>query len=98
MIERFVALGFGASIVPAIAVQDELDAGTPIAHRVLPRSQHRRLGAIYSDRSELLPPDATAIEPGSPSYARRDDSIRRAVSALPHTPVVVRDAGAGLCE
>jgi DNA-binding transcriptional LysR family regulator len=55
VIKRFVELGLGVSIVPQVAVQNELDSGSLAAASVFAKSQARTLGVAYSERGELPP-------------------------------------------
>jgi DNA-binding transcriptional LysR family regulator len=53
VIKRLVALGFGVSVVPRIAVEAEVAAGALHAASVFPRSQARTLGVIYANSAPL---------------------------------------------
>jgi DNA-binding transcriptional LysR family regulator len=47
VIKKLVELGFGASIVPRIAIQQEIERGTLRALLILRKSDHRTLGIVY---------------------------------------------------
>lgn len=55
VIKRFVQLGLGVSIVPEVAVREEVAAGALAALPVFPRAQARRLGVVTRARRELSP-------------------------------------------
>ncbi len=60
VVKRFVALEFGVSIVPAVAVEREVRAGELVARSVFARAQRRGLGVARSSRAPL-PPAAEAF-------------------------------------
>lgn len=53
VVKRLVGLGFGVSVVPRIAVQAELEAGTLASARVFPRAQARSLGVVVPSNAPL---------------------------------------------
>jgi DNA-binding transcriptional LysR family regulator len=53
VVKRLVALEFGVSVVPRIAVETEIAAGTLCAAAVFPRAEARRLGVIYATSAPL---------------------------------------------
>jgi DNA-binding transcriptional LysR family regulator len=53
VVKRLVALEFGVSVVPRIAVEAEIDAGSLHAASVFPRADARRLGVIYASSAPL---------------------------------------------
>jgi len=53
VVKRLVALGFGVSVVPRIAVAAELAAGTLCAAGVFPRAQARSLGVVTRRNARL---------------------------------------------
>ncbi|MCP4004128.1 MAG: LysR family transcriptional regulator [bacterium] len=55
LIRRLVALDFGISIVPEIAVADEVASGRIAAIRVFGRTELRTLGLVYPTRVRLSP-------------------------------------------
>ena len=63
VVKRLVALGFGASVVPRIAVEEELAAGTLCAAR-LPGGgdRARRLGVVYPRNGALSRAAAAFVE------------------------------------
>jgi len=62
VIKQLVALDFGASIVPAVAVERERRAGVLCTRRVWPRAEHRRLGAVYAEPGPLSRAAAVFLE------------------------------------
>jgi len=62
VIKQLVRLGFGASIVPAIAVAGEREAGTLRACPVLPRAQQRQVGVALLDGRPVAPAAAGFID------------------------------------
>jgi DNA-binding transcriptional LysR family regulator len=57
VIKKLVQLNFGISIVPLIAVREEVKQGSLVPFRIFTHSECRRLGIIYPVKS-LLPPAA----------------------------------------
>lgn len=55
VVKRLVALGFGVSVVPRIAVEAELASGTLCAASVLARSEVRSLGFVTRKNAQLSP-------------------------------------------
>ena len=53
VVKRLVALGFGVSVVPRIAVEAELEAGTLACATVFRRAQARSLGVVYPRNAPL---------------------------------------------
>jgi DNA-binding transcriptional LysR family regulator len=53
VVKRLVALGFGVSVVPRIAVEAEVEAGSLFAASVFPRSEARALGVIHASSAPL---------------------------------------------
>ncbi len=54
VVKRLVALGFGVSVVPRIAVEEEVAAGTLVAARLLGSADRaRRLGVVYPRNGAL---------------------------------------------
>lgn len=70
VIKRLVQLKFGVSIVPRVAVQEDVRDGRLKAFRIFPRAQWRRLGLIYP---------ATGI--ASPAAAAFQEMLRATVGA-----------------
>lgn len=62
VVKRLVALGFGVSVVPRIAVEAELERGTLCAASVLPRSEARSLGVVTKKNAELSPAGQAFLE------------------------------------
>ncbi len=61
VVKRMVTLGFGVSIVPAVAVEAEVGAGTLLARPILPRKAQRALGAVTVDRGSPSPAAAAFL-------------------------------------
>jgi DNA-binding transcriptional LysR family regulator len=55
VVKRFVGLGFGVSVVPAVSVERDVEAGVLAMRRVFTRAQRRRLGVAHADRGPLAP-------------------------------------------
>lgn len=55
VIKKLVALDFGVSIVPEIAIREELERGSLHALRVFPRSAARKLGVVRPKTTPLPP-------------------------------------------
>ena len=55
VIKRLVALDFGVSIVPEVAVASECAAGTLASARIFKRSEARSLGFIHTRTAPLSP-------------------------------------------
>jgi DNA-binding transcriptional LysR family regulator len=53
VVKRLVALGFGVSVVPRIAVEAEVAAGTLASAAVFTRAQARSLGVVYARTAPL---------------------------------------------
>lgn len=53
VVKRLVALGFGVSVVPQIAVAAEVEAGTLASATLFARSEARSLGVVYPKNAPL---------------------------------------------
>ncbi len=53
VVKRLVALGFGVSVVPRIAVEAELEAGSLAWASVFPRAEARSLGVVFPRNAPL---------------------------------------------
>ncbi len=53
VIKKLVQMNFGVSIVPSIAIQDEIQMGRLCAIRIFKKDECRRLGVIYPAKSIL---------------------------------------------
>ncbi len=62
VVKRLVALGFGISVVPRIAVDDELAAGRLACARLVGSAGRRRVGVVHPRGSTLARPAAAFLE------------------------------------
>ena len=74
VIKHLVALGFGVSLVPDIAVQAEVADGRLCAASVLPRGQRRRLGAVRRAGGWLPPAARVFLEIARPLLQAKSGS------------------------
>jgi DNA-binding transcriptional LysR family regulator len=70
VIKRLVELGLGVSIVPAIAVADEVAAGRLAARPIFARREQRALGVAYREAGALSRPASAFLEVARPLLRR----------------------------